>query len=251
MKDLFRSAIFAVQFLTRIPVLVSLELKDTTAGKSLMFFPLVGWLAGSLLFAMYWLINLTGEFSSFTIAMIIVTAETMLTGAFHLDGLADTFDAFLSRATTSEEKLSIMKDSRIGVMGATALILSLLLKTTLLSELFSIHAASVLIIYPAVGRWVQVVFYVFSPYVRKEGIGFMFAKTADIKTLILATFWILPAFAFLSFTFVYIIILLIIFFCAYRCYVHKHIGGITGDILGSATVLSEIVFLTGSVIFVI
>lgn len=249
MKNLLAAAAFALQFLTRVPLPVSIEPQETTARKALIFFPLVGLIIGALLFGIWRLISASGKFNSFTTAIIIVAAEIIITGAFHLDGLADTFDAFLSSGTTTEEKLTIMKDSRIGVMGATALILSILLKTALLSELLELQAAAVLIIYPATGRWAQVAFYVISPYVRLEGIGHLFSKNADIKTLLFATLWLIPSYVVLSFPAVFIFILLIISLCGYRLYVHHQIGGITGDVLGSATVISEIVFLTGVVIF--
>ena len=246
MKDLFHAYILAVQFLTRIPVPVSVEPNESTARRALMFFPLVGWLLGLLLFCLWWLIDLSGISSAFTAAAIIITAETILTGAFHLDGLADTFDAFLSSGTTREEKLSIMKDSRIGVMGATSLILSLLLKTALLSELIATNMELALIIYPIVGRWVQVALYVTCTYVREDGTGLMFAKAADQKTLLAATLLMLPYFALLFAPFTLVVLILFIYW--YRHYVRKLVGGITGDILGAVTVISEIVFLLGIVI---
>jgi len=247
MKNLLHAAILAVQFLTRIPVPVSVEPEESTTGKALVLFPLVGWLLGSLLFALWWLLNASGKFNPFTASVIIVTAETILTGAFHLDGLADTFDALLSPGTSPEEKLSIMKDSRIGVMGATALILSLLLKAALLSELLEINMALAIVMYPVAGRWNQVALYVLSPYVRQSGVGKQFSIMADRKTLLLASIWLLPYFAFPVFIFSFLFLILFTF--GYRKYVHGHIGGITGDILGSATVLSEIFFLLGVVIF--
>jgi adenosylcobinamide-GDP ribazoletransferase len=249
MKKLFNSFFFGLQFLTRIPVPAYITPDATTAGNALIFFPLLGFLIGSLLFGVWRLLIACGIDNTFTGAVIIIAVETIVTGAFHLDGLADSFDALLSPGTDREKKLSIMKDSRIGVMGGTSLIITLLLKTALLSELLDNSMASVLIIYPAAGRWVQVALYTFSPYVRKDGIGLIFSKNAGPKTLFFATLWFIPCCIFISFSLIYIFLLIIIFLYLYRLYVHKSIGGITGDILGSATVLSELVFLIGSLFF--
>ncbi len=131
MKTFYKAFIFAIQFLTRIPIPVDMEPDERIARCSLILFPFVGWLIGGLLCSLCALILLAGTFSPLTIAVILVTVETILTGAFHLDGLADTFDAFFSTAQTPEKKLAIMKDSRIGVMGAVALVLALLLKIAL------------------------------------------------------------------------------------------------------------------------
>ena len=247
MKDYFFAAVFALQFLTRIPVPGLIEPKETTAHKALICFPLAGWVLGFIAYAIWWLLNATGNFSPLTIAALLVTAETILTGAFHLDGLSDTFDAFLSSCKRREEKLAIMKDSRIGVMGAVALILTLIIKIALMKELLEHTLPAAVILYPVVGRWAQVAMYIFSPYVRESGIGLIFSRAADKKALAGATFLLLPCCAlpfFLPAAFLAAAVLWI-----FRGYVHKQINGITGDILGASTVISEIIFLLGIVIF--
>ena len=173
MKTFFKAFIFAIQFLTRIPVPVVVEPDGRIARCSLALFPLCGLadrrhtLQPVRSYACW-----PGTFSPLTIAVMIVAAETLLTGAFHLDGLADTFDAFFSTAKTLEKKLEIMKDSRIGVMGAVALVLSLLLKITLVFGYSppGDNTAFIILLYPVIGRWSQVALCTFSPYVRTAGI---------------------------------------------------------------------------------
>ncbi|MEI6125155.1 MAG: adenosylcobinamide-GDP ribazoletransferase [Pseudomonadota bacterium] len=247
MKDFIFAAVFAFQFLTRIPVPVLIEPREPIVRKALICFPLVGWVLGLILYAVWWLLNATGKCSPVTIAVLLVTIETLLTGAFHLDGLADTFDAFLSSGKSREEKLAIMKDSRIGVMGAVALTLTLVLKITLLNELLEHTLPAAILIYPAIGRWAQVALYVFSPYARERGLGLIFSSAANKKALVYATLILLPCFTLpisLPATF-----LAAAYLWVFRGYVHKQINGITGDVLGASTVLSEIMFLLGIVIF--
>jgi len=247
MKELFRGALFSIQFLTRIPVPCSIAPNESLIKKALMLFPLCGWGIGLLLSVVWWLANLSGPHNPFALAAIIIAAETLITGAFHLDGLADTGDALFSPGTSRDEKLSIMKDSRIGVMGAAALIVALLLKTALLTDLFNTQGWIVVLIYPVIGRWALVVSLVFSPYVRREGIGSRFSDAADHSILVIATLIMLPCFFLLFFPLT--MVALILFFCTFRWYVHDRIGGITGDTLGAAAVLSETVFLLGAALW--
>jgi len=247
MKKIIQPFIFSVQFLTRIPVKASVIPDENIAGKTLLVFPLAGWLIGSILYVLWWAVSFAPGFNSLSIAVILIALETVLTGAFHLDGLADTFDAFMSCGKTRDEKLAIMKDSRIGVMGCVALILALLLKTTLLAGLLEHHREAALLVYPVAGRWAQVVAYVVSPYVREGGIGSIFSKNADKTTLLAASFFLIPCCILPGF--LPAVLLLAIFLFLYRGYVHRQIGGITGDVLGSITVLSEIVLLAGIALF--
>lgn len=244
MKRLLQAFIFAVQFLTRIPIRAGIDADEQLARLSLSLFPLVGWLVGGMLYCLCIILMLTGSLSPLTVAVFIVAAETVLTGAFHLDGLADSFDAFLSPAETPQRKLEIMKDSRIGVMGAVALMLSVLLKICLLSECIRHGLIAAVAVYPAMGRLAQVVLYKTAAYVRPGGIGQIFSKAATPAVLCWAIATMLPA-LFLPVPHIIAAFAVYALFLAwYRYYALRHIGGITGDILGSVTVLSEIVFLS-------
>ncbi len=177
-----------------------------------------------------------------TAAVIVVAIETLITGAFHLDGLADTFDALLSPGTTAEQKLSIMKDSRIGVMGAVALNLSLLLKCVLIAELLECQRPEALLIYPVVGRWTLVLFLFTSPYLRTSGIAYTLAQNSNRTSVIGASLWLLLCSVVLP-SVVPALFVLLATLLLYRTYIHRQIGGITGDVLGSTVIISEIVIL--------
>jgi adenosylcobinamide-GDP ribazoletransferase len=243
MKTFFKALIFAVQFLTRIPIPVAVQPQERIARCSLALFPLAGWLIGGILYFLCIALMLPGRFSPLTVAVFIVAAEALITGAFHLDGLADTFDAFFSTVHTPDQKLAIMKDSRIGVMGAVALVLALLLKTVLISECLRYNLKEVIAIYPVMGRLSQVALYRTCPYVRAGGIGLLFSKVATPGVFWCAAALALPSMLLQSPHQIAAYALYAAFLIYYRYHSSRHIGGITGDVLGSATVLSEIAFL--------
>lgn len=234
---------FAVGFLTRIPAGPVAEPDGNLARRSLALFPLVGWLIGVMLYGLCSLLMLTGRFSPFTAALILVAAETLLTGAFHLDGLADTHDGFYSTAQTPERRLAIMQDSRIGVMGAAALMLCLALKAALLGECIRSGLETCIVFYPAFGRLAQVALYASCPYVRPGGIGQLFARAASVNVFVGAAALVLPALAAHPQGAVAACALLGCFLAGYRRHALRRIGGITGDVLGSATVMAEIIVL--------
>jgi adenosylcobinamide-GDP ribazoletransferase len=238
---------FSIQFLTRIPLRSPGGPDTVDLKKALICFPLTGYIIGCLLLFLWYLLRPFFPFNTLVLAALVVTAETIITGAFHLDGMADTFDALFSPGTTVERKLEIMKDSRIGVMGATALVISLLLKTALLDEVLNRHHPAALIIYPVLGRWAQVLFFYASPYLRADGIGSIFARSIDRTTLIRATLVLIPCLFFPSFIPAFLLTLAALLL--YRSYINRVLGGITGDVLGSAAIIAELAVLLAILIF--
>jgi len=122
----------AVQFLTRCPVPARVGHDPAWLNQCVRYFPIVGALVGAsgavaAIVASWW-------WPPMVAACFAVLTTVWATGAFHEDGLADTFDA-LGGAVPRERALAIMKDSRIGSYGAVALVLSLGLRVSLLAAL--------------------------------------------------------------------------------------------------------------------
>lgn len=115
----------AVQFLTRVPVSGAMggsaEYYFAALRRSVVYFPLVGGLVGLSTAAVFWLALSIGC-SPAVAALIALAAEATLTGAFHEDAFADTWDA-LGGGWTREQVLTIMKDSRLGTYGTIALVI--------------------------------------------------------------------------------------------------------------------------------
>jgi adenosylcobinamide-GDP ribazoletransferase len=158
----------AMSFLTIIPLPAAWATNDTPLIKSLRLFPLVGLMIGALLALMGtvadWL------WGGSVRAMAIVVAWGVITAGLHLDGLSDTFDGVMSWRPR-ERKLEIMRDSRIGVMGALALAAILGLKVALLVAAGTWMPA--LLLAPALGRWAICYALCGYPSARADGLGAM------------------------------------------------------------------------------
>lgn len=122
----------ALQFLTRVPVPHWVGFEPTWLQACLRHFPLVGACIGTWAAAVLW--AALALWPPLVAAVLSTMATVWLTGAFHEDGLADTFDA-LGGAVGRERALAIMKDSRIGSYGAAALMLVLVLKISVVAAL--------------------------------------------------------------------------------------------------------------------
>ncbi len=139
----------AVQYFTRLPTPALRDFDPAWLTQSVRYFPLAGALVGLIGAAVLWL---AAQLLPLPVAALIALAATVaVTGAFHEDGLADTFDA-LGGSVPTHRALEIMRDSRIGTYGAGALILSLLLRWQLLYALPLPLAMAVLVSSHAAAR---------------------------------------------------------------------------------------------------
>ncbi|MCD6534321.1 MAG: adenosylcobinamide-GDP ribazoletransferase, partial [Deltaproteobacteria bacterium] len=191
MTDIITQFRLALSFLTTLPAgSFSSEVPEETLGHTQAWFPLVGLLLGLILFFSACFFKIF--FSPAICAALIVTIHFFLTGGFHLDGLADTADGLMSGQPEREKIFSIMKDSYLGSMGATALVLLLLLKYSALAVIIN-KAPLALIIFPVLGRYAIVQLTFSSVYARAEGgLGAIFTNycgqrewlTAAIITLV-------------------------------------------------------------------
>ena len=235
------SFLLALQFLTAIPLKVK-EFDARKLARAAAYFPLVGLTIGLLLSGVSYLVLLV-NFSSFTLSVILVVALIVITGGMHLDGLADTADAFLS-GKPKDEMLTIMRDPHIGVMGALSVISVILLKISLLASLGEPLKITAALLMCLLSRWGVVLSMFLFPYARSEGKAKIFIKGmtpglfvfSSILTLVFAfAIWQASGLVALLVTvgFVYIFGKL----CA------RKISGITGDTLGAGIELAEVTVL--------
>ena len=124
--------LLALGFFSRIPISSRVPYSSKRMNQAGRYFPLVGLLLGALCGALF--IGLTQLFSTDIAVFLSMLFSLLLTGCFHEDGLTDMVDG-IGGGMTIERRLAIMKDSRIGTYGGSALFMALLGKFLLLSEL--------------------------------------------------------------------------------------------------------------------
>ena len=247
MRDEVASFLLAVQFLTRVPVGSATIYSPERMAASVRYYPLVGLLVGTLCAGAFYAANLVFPIS--VAVLLSLAAGLFLTGAFHEDGLADTFDG-VGGGLTREKALQIMKDSRLGTYGTLALFVALLLKVTALMGLGAIIIPIALIAGHGLSRVSSVLVISTSTYVRDEGTGKPVAGTVSMASLLVAlatgmaivAVWLLvmPVMAL-----VWAIGGLIVAHILMRAFFEPKLGGYTGDTLGAVQQASEIGFYLG------
>jgi len=236
-----KSFLLALQFLTIIPVKIK-YFDDKKLSQSMIYFPFVGLLLGLVLAGIGYLLCAL-NFQRFPIEIILIVSLIILTGGIHLDGLADTFDAFSSRKT-EEEMLKIMRDSHIGVMGVLSLACIILLKIAFLYSISAPLKTVSLLLMCTLSRWSLVLAMFLFPYARNEGKAKAFIQGMNLKIFILSTIIALVC-AFMIWQLKGLFIITIAAASAYITgkFINNKIGGITGDTLGAINELTEVIIL--------
>jgi adenosylcobinamide-GDP ribazoletransferase len=230
----------AISFLTILPVAID-SANDSDVAASMAWFPLVGLLIGAVLvFEDRALSFLLGHAVR---SAIIVLSMAVLSGAIHLDGLADTADA-LGAGRDRVRALEILRDSRIGTFGAIALFCALGLKVLSLASLSGRSRLAALILAPTLSRWALVAVSYKIDYLRSAGAGSAMLGRGIERNLTIAS--IATTVALLPFHSVKAIITYAIAFVAafaMRWFYRHWLGGVTGDLIGACGEIVEVLTL--------
>lgn len=235
-----------LSFISRLPVPArwSQGLDFEHYSRGIVMFPLIGVVLGGLTGLVFmalqpWCgIPLAALFAVLTLAL--------LTGGFHLDGLADTCDGIFS-ARRRERMLEIMRDSRLGTHGGLALIFVLLAKVLAVSEL-ALRGTPMLAALAAAcvaGRGTAVLLMYRHRYAREEGLGNVFiGKVTGRQTCVtLGLAAILAAVLLPGMRGVAALVVTIVAIFILGQLLKRTLGGQTGDTLGAAIELGELIFL--------
>jgi len=227
----------ALQFLTRLPVPSGIALDDTTVGRSLLYYPLVGLIIGALLLAVAWLFDHAHIQLQ---AALLVACWVLITGGLHLDGLADSADAWAGGLGNRERTLAIMKDPSCGPAGVVSLVLLLLIIYAALLPLLENGEWHALILVPLFARMLPAMLLLTAPYARTQGLGRAFADHAQRRPLIYCYLLVLLLAVIVSGgTGLLLAVTTIVVFLLVRVLSMARIGGVTGDIVGAAIVVAE------------
>lgn len=236
-----RLILIALQFLTIIPLPFSLRCEKEDLGRSTAFFPVVGLVIGALLAGANWLIS--PWLARPLCDALLITLLTLVTGALHLDGLADVCDGLAARGGR-ERFLAVMKDSQVGAVGAVGLVLGLLLKWQALAAVPADLKWPALLLFPALARFGQVLTMTGARHARQDGLGASIARGTGAVTLTVAFVTTAAAgFYLLGLRGVVPLAAVCILTCAGRMFFQHKLGGLTGDTIGCLSELNEVLAL--------
>ena len=233
-----RLFLIAFQFLTIVPLPCTVRCEEADLGRSMTFFPLVGLAIGALLAGADFL--LAPLLPRGVADLILIVLLSVVTGGLHLDGLSDVCDGLAARGSR-ERFLDVMKDSRVGAVGAVALVLGLGLKYQALVAVPLQYKREALLFFPLVARCAQVQMTVGAKRARSDGLGSLFVGGAGLMQFILSyAFTLAAAYWLLGLNGLCCALLLYLLTWGIKSWSHKRLGGITGDVIGCASELNEI-----------
>jgi adenosylcobinamide-GDP ribazoletransferase len=233
----------SVLFCTCLPIPNSVPVEGAGLARASWAFPIAGALVGLIGALVYWLAHVLG-LPPLPAAALALAATLAATGCLHEDGLADVADGFGAGATR-EQKLEIMRDSRIGTYGTCAVMTSLLLRASALAIVAEPSLVAMALIAAHAGARAGLpMFMAMVPPARADGLSAGAATppggsvvTAGLLGVAALGVVLGPVNGFVAF----LLVMSSIVFLAWLC--TRQIGGQTGDVLGASEQVSEILIL--------
>jgi len=231
----------AIAFLTILPVIDNRRASEDAVAASFDWFPMVGFMLGLALCGEDLILSYV--FSQVMRTVLVVLTLTVITGAVHLDGLADTADA-LGAGRARERALEILQDSRIGTFGAIAIFFDLILKILALSTLAGPARYFALILAPGLARYAMVLVSRRIEYLRSGGAGSTLLAENERWprrkfVFALPLIFVLAA----KFSGLKALVVTAVVVIAMRWFYKRWLGGVTGDLIGACGELVEIAVL--------
>ena len=201
-------------------------------GTSAMFYPLVGFILGAILWGIHTL--LVPYLPSTHLSVLLFSLWVLLTGALHLDGLSDTIDGLF---VSKEKSLEVMKDSHVGGMGMTFTFVFLVLKLSSVISFEAFYLLPVILMYSRLNALLAIFFY---KYIS-GGVGTLIKEELQKSHLMVALVFSLSVAYTFSFLLAFIMSILTLLIIAR--FFQKRLGGLSGDIYGFIIEFTELVLL--------
>jgi adenosylcobinamide-GDP ribazoletransferase len=228
----------AASFLTILPIGPRAPASADDLAASFGLFPLAGFLIGGALAIEDSVLSMV--FGTAIRSGLVILTLVVVTGALHLDALADTADA-LAAGGDRDRALTILRDSSVGVFGALAVWFWLGLDWAALAQLNGQARMAAIYMAPGVGRWAMVAVAAGLDYLRPAGAGSFLQPQWSWPNLriasVIAVIAIIPAFSSQARAAAATAILVAL---AARWFYRRWLGGITGDLIGAAGAIAEV-----------
>ncbi len=231
---MLRGLRLATQFLTRVPVPAVEEFSAAELSRSSAWFPFVGLLIGVAISAIVFVLS---HRNNTIAAMLGLLAWVWMTGALHLDGLADLIDALAAAHRDPQRFLPVLSDPHVGAFGVVGIVLMLMLKAAGLAQLSSPMWIAV----PLIPAWARLGPLAWSRWLKplKPGQGERFAWHLHVGWIVLWTVMLLIASAVVA----PILCAAPLVIAAWGIWLKWRLGGSTGDCLGAGVEITEVVLL--------
>ncbi|MDP2155618.1 MAG: adenosylcobinamide-GDP ribazoletransferase [Sulfuricella sp.] len=235
-----KAFLLALQFLTCLPVSLRSAPSPADWGRSALAYPVIGLLIGLLLAGLQ---QLVGHADPLLQAALLTMTWALITGGLHLDGLADSADAWVGGHGDRERTLAIMKDPRSGPAAVSTVMVTLLLKFAALAVLVKAGAWPALLLAPVLGRSALVALLLSTPYVRPGGMGSAISAHLPRAAAMLALLMVAAGALFAGKAGALALAVAAAAWLVLRWMMMRRLGGMTGDTLGAAVELTEVAVL--------
>jgi adenosylcobinamide-GDP ribazoletransferase len=230
----FRALRLATQFLTRLPVPAVENFSAQELSRSSAWFPFVGLAIGVAVSAV---LLVCAQRNAAVAAALGLLAWVWLTGALHLDGLADLSDALAAAHRDAQRFFTVLADPHLGAFGVVSIVLMLILKAAALAQL----STAAVLAFPLIPAWARLGPLAWSRWLRplKPGQGERFAWQLHAGWI---AFWLVALLA-ASATLAPILCAAPLVIAAWGGWLRWRLGGMTGDCLGAGVEVTEVVLL--------
>ncbi len=235
-----KSLVAAFQFLSICPLVCRIPCNERQIGRSVVWFPLLGLLAGGVAAGVGW--AAAHWFTPLVASVMSVLVLMAVSGGLHADGLADTADGFLS-SRPRERVLEIMRDSRIGAMGVLALLGVFSLKCAALVSVPTAYHWEILLLMGLAGRCSMVLQLSWLPYARKDGgLCSVFVRYRSLLDPWLAVLVLgLGGWGIAGKEGLFMMAGSVVAILIFSAWCRRKIGGFTGDTLGAGCEIVELI----------
>ncbi len=247
----WRALACAMQFLTRIPLSTRTLFDNKDYANSLAWYPVIGLILGGLV----WLsgVALTELSSTSLAAALVLAVWVLLTGALHLDGVADCADAWVGGFGDREKTFQILKDPRSGPIAVVVLLLVLFVKWAALEVLLGSDHWSIIGLIPLLARGAMPYIFWRLDYASASGLGSALVEELSrqrilISLLVVALTVALSLAAELDILLLFAVVSLLIYLWWKRASYQK-LGGFNGDCAGALVEFLELGLLLGLAIY--
>ncbi|OEH84765.1 cobalamin 5'-phosphate synthase [Desulfuribacillus stibiiarsenatis] len=236
--ELLKTLFVAITFLTKIPMPL-IPYQEKRLRESVIFFPVVGALIGSLYVLIYTAAQ--GLLTTMIAGVFVLFFGAVITGFLHYDGLMDTFDGIGSQKP-KDAILEIMKDSRVGAIGVIMTIFITLLQWSAIVSIPEIYILAILFVAPIISRSMMVyAMFLFPSAKHGEGLGGIFAKKVNIRQLSIVFIITIGLSVIALQMYGVLLFILVLGFSIFTMkYISMQVGGMTGDTYGAIQVIAEL-----------